>query len=114
MRLAITTALTLAAFSGAVTTAEAQRTRPYVCEFETPRDGFIALRRAPSRSAPILVRMSPEGFFLHVVRNGQGVTQGDWLFVIYAAPEMIGDDARIERSGPRGWMHRSLSAGCDH
>lgn len=113
MRFVTAMLLTLGVLCAASGPVEAQRTQHFVCEFETPSDGFIALRREPSRDAPILVRMSPDGFFLHVVRNGRGVTRGDWLYVIYAAPEMIGDDARIERSGPRGWMHRSLSTGCD-
>lgn len=113
MRVVITTMLTLAGLCAAVVPSGAQRAAHFVCAFETPSDGFIALRREPSRNAPVLVRMSPDGFFLHVARNGNGVARGDWLYVIYAAPEMIGDDSRIERSGPRGWMHRSMSMGCD-
>lgn len=113
MRSVIATSIVLAGLCVAAGPAEAQRATHFVCEFGTPSDGFIALRREPSRGAPIVVRMSPDGFFLHVVRNGQAVTRGDWLYVIYAAPEMIGDDSRIESSGPRGWMHRSLSLGCD-
>lgn len=83
-----------------------------VCVVEETSDGFVALRDAPSTAGRILARMTVDGYFRQVLRNGRPVRQGNWIHVVYGAPDK--SDAEIEQSGPRGWMNQRLSAGCDH
>lgn len=82
------------------------------CVFEVPADGFVALRAAPSRDAPLVARMDPvDGWFMAQTRDHVATRQGRWIYVLYVPPGMEADEA--ERRNVVGWMHDSLNAGCD-
>lgn len=79
------------------------------CELETPKDGFVALRDAPSREGKLIARMDPKGAV--IPRTDHRDWQRDkWMKVSYWRPG-IEFDAAV-KSGPVGWISRSLISGC--
>lgn len=105
-------ALLVAALASPTAVAAPAQTSWAACEFEVPTDGFVALRAAPSREAPMIVRMDPvDGWFMAGLDAAGAISEGRWIYVLYVPPGV--DATEAERRAVVGWMHVSLSAGCD-
>jgi len=50
-----------------------------VCTVQKTKDGFAALRAAPSRDAPVVAKMRAEQIVVLDVRNGKFVRSGGWV-----------------------------------
>lgn len=85
-----------------------------VCTVQESRDGFAALRAAPSPQAKLIARAKP-GEALVIQKNDKGdlIEIGQWLRVFHFPGEVAPDASDPEYAkGRTGWMHRGFVDDC--
>lgn len=85
----------------------------HICSARETKDGFVALRSAPKKDAPVVAKMIPGQMIVIDVKNYKAVKSGNWLSVSWFPGEVMPDrgEAGYEKVR-RGWMSAELVDDC--
>jgi len=97
-----------AAFAGA-----AQAEVFHICSVRETKDGFVALRSAPKKDAPVVAKMVPGQMTVIDVKNYKPVKSGNWVSISWYPGEVMPDPGEPGyEKVKRGWMSYELIDDC--
>ena len=84
-----------------------------VCSVRATKDGFVALRAAPGKDAPVVARMRPGQMTVLDVKNYEPVRSGGWVSLSWFPGEIMPDrgEEGYEKVR-RGWASYELIDDC--
>lgn len=106
--IALAAALCLGGLTGA-----AQAEVFHICSARETKDGFVALRAAPKKDAPVVAKMVPGQMIVIDVKDYKAVSKGGWISVSWFPGEVMPDKGEDGYDKiRRGWMSKELVDDC--
>lgn len=85
----------------------------HICSVRETKDGFVALRSAPKKDAPVVAKMVPGQMTVIDVKNYKPVKSGNWVSVSWYPGEVMPDPGEPGyEKVKRGWMSYELIDDC--
>ena len=85
----------------------------HICSVRETKDGFVALRSAPKKDAPVIAKMIPGQMTVIDVKNYKPVKSGNWVSVSWYPGEVMPDPGEPGYDKvKRGWMSYELIDDC--
>ncbi len=104
----------LAAFGALLAVAAPAQAEVFpICSARETKDGYVALRAAPRKDAPVIARMVPGQMIVIDVKDYKAVSKGGWISVSWFPGEVMPDKGEDGYDKiRRGWMSKELVDDC--
>lgn len=103
----------LAAVLASAFASAAQAEVFHICSVRETKDGYVALRSAPKKDAPVIAKMMPGQMTVIDVKNYKPVKSGNWVSVSWYPGEVMPDPGEPGyEKVKRGWMSYELIDDC--
>lgn len=85
----------------------------HICSVRETKDGFVALRAAPRKDAPVVAKMVPGQMTMLDVKNYKPVKSGNWVRLSWYPGETMPDPGEPGYDKvKRGWTSYELIDDC--